>query len=286
MNRLERRKRASEQRRAAGAQKPVAQPSRHPTARGFAQPDQPAPDPLAADIVRTWREASPSDIEGPAVHAAAAASDAMDARLAGTWAESGLTPACSRGCRWCCTVRVMATVPEVIRLVTYARAALAPEELARVEARAMANAAQTHGSTALGYPPRLECAFLDEGGACTVHPARPLACRREHAVDVSQCKAGYDLAAPGRDHPIDRLLAAIRTSNVVLDTYQRGLTGAGVDAAPYELQEAAHIAFSDPDAIAGWLEGRPTFARARLNEAVEAGKIATPRAALPVVRER
>jgi Fe-S-cluster containining protein len=257
MNRHERRRLASVERRGASA-------------------ESTAPlDPLSAEVTNEWAGAK---TEAAAIGAATRATETMDQRLAEVWEESGTAPACKRGCSYCCTVPVSVTAPEVIRLVAYARETLPPEELARVKERAEANARETHGTTALGYPPRLDCAFLGADRACLVHSARPLMCRREHAMDVAQCKTAYDLAAPGKDSPIDRLVPAKLASDVVLDAYHNGLAASGVDPSDYELQEAAHIALSGEDAIARWLNGEETFASARVNRTIDKRQIPTPRA--------
>jgi Fe-S-cluster containining protein len=287
VNRHERRKRASEARRAA---KPFGggAPKNHEIHGGSAsrlgadlervtedRSRSKRLDPLSADVASELQVAR---TEEAAIRAATAAADAMDDTLAVVWSESASVPACKRGCSYCCTVRVSVTAPEVIRLVSYARETLPADELGRVAARAEANALRTHGATALGYPPRLDCAFLGADRSCRVHPARPLVCRREHAMDAAQCKAGYELAAPGKDHPIDRLVRAKLASDVVLDSYRGGLVEAGVDVSDYELQEAAHLALSDPRVIGGWLQGHATFASARLNSKIDEGQIRSPRA--------
>jgi Fe-S-cluster containining protein len=232
-------------------------------------------DPLSRDVANELRDAR---TEEAAIRAATVGADAMDDRLGIVWSRSGLAPACKRGCHYCCAQRVSVTVPELIRMVSYARATLSPDELAQVKARAESNAPQTHGTTLLGYPPRLHCAFLGVDGACRVYAARPLLCRREHAMDVAECKTGYELAAPGKDHPIVRLVPAKLESDTVFDAYQAGLAAAGVDGSTYELQEAAHVALSKEDAIDGWLEGQPTFATARLNLRLDKDQIPTPHA--------
>jgi len=239
-------------------------------------PQGEAADPLSADVTGEWTDAK--TLEDEAIVAARVAADAMDHRLTEVWSGSGTAPACKRGCSYCCTVPVSVTVPEVIRLVAYARDTLPADELVRVKERAEGNARRTHGTTTLGYPPRLDCAFLGADRSCLVHPARPLMCRREHALDVAQCKKGYDLAAPGKDYPIVRLVPAKLTSDVVLDSYHIGLAAAGVDPSDYELQEAAHIALNDEGAVAGWLDGKATFASARVNRTIDKRRIATPRA--------
>ncbi len=207
------------------------------------------------------------------VDVATVAANTMHVRLTQVWQESGMVSACQRGCMYCCTVRVSVTIPELIRMVNYARANLSPEQLDSIKERARANAPLTHGTTNLGYPPRLPCAFLDMDGTCRVYAAWPLMCRREHALDATECKAAYDFAAPGKDYPIVRLISVKSASEAVLDAYHRGLAEARLDAQDYELQEAAHIAFSEPNAIAEWLRGQPAFASARLNKTFEEGQI-------------
>ena len=188
MNRHERRKQLSEARRAT--KRDGIRPTQNTASSAF--------DPVADAVTRQIR----GDLtEESAVRAAATAAQAMDDALAGTWNEAKIAPACKRGCSYCCSVPVSVTGPEILRLVAHARATLSPDELARVQARAEANARLTHGTTTLDYPPRLDCAFLGDDRSCLVHAARPLMCRREHALDVAQCKKGYDWRLPGKTTP-------------------------------------------------------------------------------------
>jgi Fe-S-cluster containining protein len=267
MNRHERRKRAAEERQAAAKNRSTSGASAEAAPTGA--------DPLTTTVATELRAARTEEV---AIRAAEVAAEAMDDRLAMVWASAGMAPACKRGCNYCCSVPVSVTIPELIRVVSYARETLTPDELAAIETRAAANAVKTHGKSTLHYPPRLDCAFLGSDGSCRVHAARPLMCRREHAVNVEQCRTAYELAAPGKDHPIDRLIPAKLASDVVLDAYHRGLAEAGLDDTEYELQEAAHIALSQPEAMTKWLARKPTFARARIHNAVEPGQIATIRA--------
>jgi Fe-S-cluster containining protein len=272
VNRHERRKRASEERRLGKRESSAPEPA--PAAEGTVPPA--VLDRLEADVRVHLADGAGEDGARRAVDAA---SEAMDAALGVVWLQSDLAPACARGCSYCCTQAVSVTAPELLRMVAHARETLAPADLDRLRARAEHNARLTHGKAGLAYPPRLDCAFLGEDRACQAHAVRPLMCRREHAMDVADCKQGYDLAAPGQDHPIVRLVRAKLASDEILDAYHRGLASAGVDAADYELQEAAHLALSNPGAAADWIAGRPVFASARLTEAAaEPGRIPTPRA--------
>jgi Fe-S-cluster containining protein len=271
VNRRERRKQASEARRSARREVPIAADPAAPVATL-----EPAMLERLEGEVQS-RLTSPFTEEG-AVRAAAAGSDAMDEALALVWKQSGKGPACARGCAYCCTQGVAVTAPEVIRMVSHATQTLPPGDLERIRERAARNALLTHGTTVLGYPPRLDCAFLGDDRACLVHAARPLMCRREHAMDAADCKQGYDLAAPGVDHPIVRLVRAKLASDEVLDAYRYGLAAAGADPSYYELQEAAHIALSVPGSSDAWLAGSAAFATARFDQTEEPSRIPTPRA--------
>lgn len=207
-----------------------------------------------------------------AVDAAIVGITAMDQGLSIAWSRAATPPACTRGCSYCCSVRVSVTVPELMLALAFAREKLPTEELRRVRERARENASRTHGTTPLGYP-LVDCAFLSEDGACRVYEARPLACRREHSLDAGDCKSGYENYEPGKDFPISHDVRAMLLADMTWDSYVNALRAVGVDATQYELQEALHIALSDPKAIATWLDGERTFEPARVNETVDAGMI-------------
>ncbi len=175
----------------------------------------------------------------------------------------GPPPACKPGCAYCCHKKVDPTIPEVLHAVAFAREHLDAETLRAVTERANANAPQTHGKTADDYPARTPCAFLGADGACLVYPARPFACRDYHSLQVDPCVRMYEtnLVEDVHVNTAIEMAASIHHGGWVLDN-----RAAGFDASNYELQEAASIALTDPQAGEKWLAGDNVFASALSHE--------------------
>lgn len=267
---MNRRERQDQKKRKREAKRRAAQTMRRPTRTGFASGAIPESGLLQKRIAAAFElETSNATI----VDAAEIAAEVTDQAIDVAWRNSALVPECREGCSYCCHVRVDVTIPEVARAVEYARENLSPAELARISQRAQQNAALTHGTTNLMYPVRLPCAFLGDEGKCSVYAARPLMCRREHSLDSSQCKDGFETAQIGEDFPVDRDPGVSDFGLMAIESYRDATARAGVDSTSYELQEALHIALSKPAAIASWLEGSNEFESSRLNETVDEGEI-------------
>ena len=205
--------------------------------------------------------------EAGAIAAARAAAGEMDSALDQALRTTGKRRACAQGCSYCCKgLRVEVAVPEVVRIVDHLRSKLDAATNARIAERSRANAEQTHGKELLQYPVRLPCALLADDGACLAYEARPVACRMEHSMDAAECKVGHDVSTLGSDYPVPRIFELqVASAPVMLGTSQ-GVRDAVGDASPCELQEALHIALSDPTAIGRWLEGDDAFAVARVGQ--------------------
>jgi Fe-S-cluster containining protein len=148
-------------------------------------------------------------------------------------ASDGIKIACGRGCKRCCSELLLVYEQEALVVATWLRqpenaavlarfleryprwhAAVgdAPERLqALVEAgdKAAYNAAHV-AQTRAG----VLCAFNDDDGACSIHPARPVACRNGHAVDTPDyCGADHPSGRPAvrlAYKPLDDFLARVR----------------------------------------------------------------------------
>jgi uncharacterized protein len=90
----------------------------------------------------------------------------IDAAAAAVFARRASDIACKRGCSSCC-VEGLSVLP--------------------VEAYAIAAHLEEHGLSARPAPPPGGCAFLDEGGACTIYEARPVLCRT-HGLPLRMAK--------------------------------------------------------------------------------------------------
>lgn len=163
------------------------------------------------------------------------------------------TPACSKGCSWCCSHKVGVTVPEVIAIVD--RLEASPEHLEVVRAKA-AELAKNPAIFSDSEKPRarIACALLDQDGSCGVYEVRPLPCRSWLSTDVESCKQHLDERAEPKV-----VLGAARSGRFI----QLGLVKAmdDIQRFPYlvELTAALDIALNVPGAIEGWLAGEPVF---------------------------
>ena len=175
----------------------------------------------------------------------------------------GGTPACARGCAHCCHQRVEVTPPEAIAIAAHLREH-ASEESGAADVEALAArldevAAQMRARESHRDPVR--CAFLDDGGTCTIYAARPLACRRGHSLDAAICRAV--LEDPALDVPVpDNPAISWNTAAIVIG-YREGWVRAQRPLGAHELCAAVAIALRTPDVEARFLAGEDVMAAAR-----------------------
>ena len=118
-----------------------------------------------------------------------------------------------------------------------------------------------------------------------VYDARPLACRNEHSLDVKACEVGYERQLEGNDSEIAHLMAVSLAGSLQVMGMAKAMRDAGMKGGPLELQEALHIALTNPAAIGDWRVRKDPFAAAHSNEAIEEGAILpSMRRSLPTVR--
>lgn len=160
---------------------------------------------------------------------------------------TGLAIDCKAGCSHCCSARVEALDPEVLRIAAELRRR-PPAALAALTERLREHAARAQGTTAQTH--RMPCPLLEQN-LCTVYDVRPATCRKAHSLDVRQC------ATPGADIPqrLDVLLKAEALSKGSADAYKQ----VGLAAAGHELGQALLLALTDPTAEARWMNGEAVF---------------------------
>lgn len=166
-------------------------------------------------------------------------------------------PVCAPGCDSCCRIHAVFVTPlEVLRIVAHLRATRTPDELAILTARVEALSPQVG---ALGREERaracVACPLLDEEGACSVHPVRPLLCRGYNSCDVDVCLRAFEARDPRVPLPSDVDQAAVFKS-----LFAALVLGAdGRDSGPLELIHALRTALRAPDAEERWLAGARVF---------------------------
>lgn len=173
--------------------------------------------------------------------------------------------ACARGCHHCCHNPISLTQAEALVLWHHAETALPAPFMAAVRGRvdAVVEALQGCARSEMGaIRHQLLCPFI-EGGACMVHPVRPLVCRGWNSVDATACADSMRLAAP--DHPIENHPLPRQVADALQLGLLRGTSRLGLEAGYLALPRAAWLLGAGGAAplAALWLAREPFFARRR-----------------------
>jgi Fe-S-cluster containining protein len=163
--------------------------------------------------------------------------------------EHGYAPAlaCREGCAYCCRKPgVLATIPDVLRIVAHARATFTAEHLAALRARAARYVAQLQGRHFNDFVAEsVPCPLLiDE--RCSVYEVRPLVCRGFNSTSVDACRRAH--GNPAALIPMFALLKDVTdgtTVGVARRLKRSGCTGSVVD-----LGTALHLALEAGDDVA------------------------------------
>ncbi len=181
--------------------------------------------------------------------------------------------ACRAGCGACCHVLVGVQAHEVLIVAEHIQTHFSPEELEVVIAR---TAAQRAAFAGLPYADRWAlrrpCALLDED-SCSVHAARPEACRAHHSSDVEACHANFDAGEEKYDATIPALHGRMFAVMLAID---QAVAEAGLDGQAYDFGSALHEALTDSRCAVRWMNGQQAFSDSCLEEggagpAAEAG---------------
>jgi Fe-S-cluster containining protein len=173
-------------------------------------------------------------------------------------ADEKMHMACTRGCSYCCHLRVEIRPHEAFVLAHHIQTKFGPEQRARIVARIEDNLGRIaplsrDQHVRAGIP----CALLDEG-ACSVYQARPATCRKYHSVSVAICRAAFDDTSAPLTGEIEHEQVRLAGNAVALG-YAKGVEEAGFDAALYELHYALHRALTDPKAERRYRHGKKAF---------------------------
>lgn len=186
----------------------------------------------------------------------------VDEVFAASLSGLGVSPACKRGCSYCCHMQVEILPPESFALAEWLRRNLAPAALDAVKAKLRDNANRTRE---LGIEARkranLACALLGSDGACSAYEARPAQCRRFHSTNLRTCQSSY--AAPEDDSiesPAHPLVA--HNVQVIVTLAQHGLRAEGLDATPQDMNLALLDALESGKALRRWRAGKKAFVSA------------------------
>jgi len=183
---------------------------------------------------------------------AARANGAMIARIA-----------CKKGCAYCCYGRVATSVPEVIRIAAYILTVRSEEEVAEFVSLAKIYLGAFAGLSAYDRSTLTQaCPFLSEDLSCSIHPVRPIACRRHHSLDVEACKKALDKLG---ELGVPQLLDVGWMTQPIIEGMERGAAAANLHPRHVDLIRGVLLAI-ESDASERWLEGEDSFAEAEDSE--------------------
>lgn len=163
--------------------------------------------------------------------------------------------ACRKGCGYCCTNFVAATVPEVFVLAERVRErwrdAGAPV-YRRLEAVGLnPSDIVTADRSTLTAP----CPVLGEDNACSAYDGRPLACRGYASLDLNACISALTDVSVEIPNTKTRVLFRSRCSMALW----AALKANRLPYLSYDLQHALAIAVPQADAEKRWLAGENVF---------------------------
>lgn len=165
--------------------------------------------------------------------------------------------ACQEGCAWCCYRKVGVAAAEVIRIVRYVAEQFTPAEAEALRDRVTRLAEQRR---TLPDPSRLPCPLLHDN-RCSVYAVRPLTCRGYNSADADACA---QWVKTGKAVPIPKDERQQRLATFILDGLRAGLQEVRLQGDLLELTAALRMAMTNANVAEDWLQGKPSFAAARM----------------------
>jgi Fe-S-cluster containining protein len=198
----------------------------------------------------------------PSSTAACAAIDAVVALDKAEAPTAENRTACSKGCNYCCHMRVVVTAPEAMRIFAYVAETFLAEERAALARRVVATDERARGMSDEAWgEARLPCPLL-VGSECSVYPVRPLDCRAYNSCSVAACRDAFQSYADW-DVPVDTKHQSYYKS--VQAGLLQALAGSGRPSSLLELTAALRVLLEDPQTPARWYAGEDVFVTAELD---------------------
>jgi hypothetical protein len=168
-------------------------------------------------------------------------------------------PACAHGCATCCTVNVGTLPLEGAAVAAFLRRRIRPEEIDRRAAELLRFHQwvrwQDDGERIRA---RVRCPFLDDGGGCSIHPVRPLACRALSSLDADDCRLALDERGEGNGSGLVRMnLLQKALYDQAFGALSEVLSRRGLDARCRDVSGMTGIFLADPSRAAAFAAGTP-----------------------------
>lgn len=122
----------------------------------------------------------------------------VQAALPTTRPDGEPEPVCAPGCAACCTVNVGTLPIEGAAAAAHLRRHLPPDQVAeRAAALLRFHDGVRWQDDGERIRARVRCPLLDARGGCSIHAARPLACRALSSLDAAECLLALDERGAG-----------------------------------------------------------------------------------------
>lgn len=215
-------------------------------------------------LATSFRDAAAADLEKAGtpgdVHAATLrAHERLNALEAQLFAEHRVKVDCKAGCGTCCHLgKIDARAHEVFALADWIDRNFSPEDRAALIQRTREHAEAVSPLTLEEQLRTVRACPMLRDMHCSVHPARPGACRIGHSTDVRICERAFrnpdDLTAKGGSHAASKLAMTVANDGTAFAFIE-----AGLDRTAYDLGSALFEALTDPGAQERWLAGERAF---------------------------
>ncbi len=170
--------------------------------------------------------------------------------------------ACHEGCSFCCHMRVVATVPEVLAIANEIRLHWDRREISTLTDRIEILNSKSHGQSDEEWGiRRYRCPLLVDG-ICSVYNTRPLDCRAYNSQSVSACRDAWKSYLEW-DVPVNQHVLAIYKN--LQAGVLNGLVSMGRSSRLVELTAALNIALKVEQVVEKWRDGEPIFEEAEID---------------------
>ncbi len=180
----------------------------------------------------------------------------IDEELAAGRPADSPVPACGPGCATCCTLNV-----GTLAIEGAVAAALLRRRVPAMELRRLASTLQAFHDRVRWLEDRerivekLACPFAGPGGLCTIHAARPLACRSISSLDPAECRRALEERADDEAGIVrmDWLQKALH--DTARATLAESLAALGLDARCRDVSGMTAAFLADPAPTVAFLAG-------------------------------
>lgn len=166
-------------------------------------------------------------------------------------------PACALGCATCCTVNV-ATLPlEGAAAAAFLRRRTRPAAMGGRAAELLRFHQEVRWQDdGERIRARIRCPLLDARGGCSIHPARPLACRALSSLDAGECLLALHQRGEESGPGLVRMnLLQKALYDGALDALSEVLERRGLDARRRDVSGMTGVFLADPGRAAAFAAG-------------------------------